>query len=414
MKKFILLSFILSIGITSSVGAQAGVFNPFANCVTDANGQCVPNTILTAMPFLRIIPDARGGAMGDAGIATSADASSLHYNGAKLAFAEQEVGLGVTYTPWLRNLGLNDVYLAYLSGYKQIDKLQTVAFSLRFFSLGDINFTDINGDPAGTGSPREMEFAVAYARKLGSNLSAGLTGKYIYSNLASGQMVGGVEIVSANAFAADISLQYVKENKIVANGGKFSMGLTLSNIGSKVTYTGNPVKDFLPGNFGLGAAMELNFDKYNTITFAFDINKLLAPSPIVCQELDAEGNIVTNPNCSVDGDNIPDYRQKGLFSGVFGSFGDAQGGAREEFKEISYSLGIEYWYDKQFAVRAGYFYEHPEKGDRQYLTLGVGLKYNVFGLNLAYLTPTNNRRNPLDNTLRFSMLYDFESSRGDN
>ena len=413
MKKFIILTFILSLGVTNYVGAQAGVFNPFANCVTDVNGDCVPNTILTAMPFLRIIPDARGGAMGDAGIATSADASSLHYNAAKLAFAEEEVGLGVTYTPWLRNLGLNDVYLAYLSGYKQIDELQTVGFSLRFFSLGDINFTDINGDPAGTGSPREMEFAVAYSRKLGDNFSAGLTGKYIYSNLASGQTVNGIEIVSANAFAADISLQYIKENNLVANGGKFSMGLTLSNIGSKVTYTGNTIKDFLPGNFGLGAAMELNFDEYNTITFALDINKLLAPSPILCTTIDEEGNEIPF-DCSTDGVDIPDYRQKGLFSGVFGSFSDAQGGASEEFKELSYSFGIEYWYDKQFAVRAGYFYEHPEKGDRQYLTLGVGLKYNVFGLNLAYLTPTNNRRNPLDNTLRFSMLYDFQSARGDN
>jgi len=410
MKKTMMICAICILGLLNTTNAQVG-FNPVSGCVTDANGTCVPNTLLTAVPFLRIVPDARAGAMGDAGIGVSPDASAIHFNAAKLAFSEENVGLGVTYTPWLRNLGLNDVYMAYLSGFRKVDDLQTVGFGFRFFSLGDINFTDANGVTTGSGSPRELEFSLAYARKLSTNFSAGLTAKYIYSNLASGQVVSGIQIVSANAFAADISFDYQKESNLGANGGLWNFGLVLSNIGSKVSYTGGTVKDFLPGNLGLGGALTLNLDEFNSITFALDINKLLVPSPISPTLVDPDTGVTEeNPNYDANQNGIADYRELGLFSGIFGSFNDAQGGFSEELKEFNTSIGIEYWYDKQFAVRAGYYSENELKGDRKFLTVGVGLKYNIFGLSLSYLAPTNNRRNPLDNTLRFSVLFDFADS----
>lgn len=395
--------------ILGSLQLAQAQFDPIPGCVTDANGDCLPNTLLSAMPFLRIIPDARAGAMGDTGIATSADGGAMHFNASKLVFAEEEQGLSATYTPWLRDLGLQDVYLAYLSGYKQLDDLQTIGASLRFFSLGQISFTDTDGNPAGTGSPREMEFAIAYARKLGENFSAGLTGKYIYSNLASGQRVGLLDISSANAFAADFSLTYNKEITVSGNESDFSFGAAVTNVGSKVTYTEGLLQDFLPMNLGIGAALTMNLDEFNALTFAMDINKLLVPTPVSSTIIDADGVVIPNPDYDTDGNDIADYREKSMFSALVGSFSDAQGGFGEEIEELAFSFGAEYWYDKQFAVRAGYYYEDSEKGDRNFLTVGLGLKYNVFGLNLSYLVPTNNRRNPLDNTLRFTLNFDLQS-----
>jgi len=313
----------------------------------------------------------------------------------------------------LRNLGLQDVYLTYLSGYKKVDDLQSLGFGLRFFSLGEINFTDFDGNPSGTGKPREIEFAVSYNRKLSENLSAGLTAKYIYSNLASGQQVSGIPISSANAFAADISFTYVKEGNLTAYGSQWTFGGAISNMGSKVTYTRSEFRDFLPANLGLGAGLLLNLDEYNSISFHLDVNKLLVPSPISPTILDDNGGPIENPEYDANGNGEPDYKEKSTFGAIFGSFSDAQGGFSEELREFNMSLGIEYWYSKQFAVRAGYYYEHPQKGDRQFLTVGAGLKYNVFAIDISYLVPTNNRRNPLDNTLRFTLQFDFEALTGE-
>lgn len=409
---FFILAVVIFLGQTTETQAQ--YYNPFKKCVTDANDQCLPNAILSAMPFLRIVPDARGGAMGDAGIATSPDPNSLHYNASKLAFVEKDMSFSATYTPWLRNLGLQDVYLTYLSGYKNVDEVSTLGFGLRFFSLGEINFTNLDGNPSGTGKPRELEFAVAYTRKLSENFSAGLTAKYIYSNLASGQQVNNIAITSANAFAADISFSYRKKGNLTAFGSEWFFGGSISNLGSKVTYTRSQFKDFLPANLGLGTGLTLNFDEYNSMTFAFDINKLLVPSPIAPIQLNPDtGQTEENPDYDANGNGEPDYKEQSMFAAVINSFGDAQGGISEEFKELNYSLGIEYWYDKQFAVRAGYYYEHPTKGDRQFITIGAGLKYNVFALDISYLVPTNNRRNPLDNTLRFTLQFDFQALTAD-
>ena len=373
----------LMAGMTSVNGQ--GTWDPVKKCVIDASGECIPNTILSAVPFLRIVPDARSGSLGDAGLAISPDANAMHFNAAKLAFAEEDFEISATYTPWLKNLGLNDVYLAYLSGYNRWDDMQAIGYSLRFFSLGEIDFRDEDGNPSGNGKPREFEIAGAYSRKLSDRLSGGVSAKYIYSNLASGQQVSGIDIKTAHAFAADISVYHKSKVKMGTYSGDLTFGLTVSNLGSKISYSESVDKDFIPANFGLGTALDLKFDDYNSMVFTLDINKLLLPTP------DTSG-------MKYEGSSV---------GAALASWGDAPGGFKEELRELYYSFGVEYWYDKQFAVRGGYFYENPLKGDRQFLTLGIGLKYNVYGMNLSYLVPTNNRRNPLDNTLRFSLLFDF-------
>jgi len=365
-----------------------------SQCIFDDALKC-PNTIISAVPFLRIVPDARSAAMGDAGIASSADANSMHHNASKLAFIESDLGLAASYSPWLRSLGLQDVYLAYLSGYKRLDANATLGASLRYFSLGDLQFTDINGMSLGVGRPNEFEVAIAYARKLSDNLSAALTGKFIYSNLAGGQQIDNVDIVAATSGAADVSFTYQKP----LNNGTLRLGAAITNIGAKVSYTKNDKKDFLPGNLGLGGALEFDLDDYNKLTFMLDINKLLVPTPI-----DPSDTLRYDANMN----DFPDYREKGLFEGTFESFGDAPGGFKEEIRELMYSIGAEYWYNKQFAFRAGYYYEHATKGNRQFLTAGLGLKYNVFGLNVSYLVPTSNQRSPLDNTLRFTLVFHLD------
>ncbi|MCZ2101883.1 MAG: type IX secretion system outer membrane channel protein PorV [Chitinophagales bacterium] len=393
---------------------QAQVFDPNKGCVIDNNGNCVSNTLLTAMPFLRITPDARSGAMGDMGIALSPNSNSMHFNASNLVFSEQESGFSITYTPWLTNLNLDDIFLLYTSGYYKIDKNSAIGGSIRFFSLGDIDFTDTQGGSLGTGRPREGEFSLAYARKLGDNLSASLTGKYVFSNLASGQQVNGVDINTAKAFAADLGVNYRKKTNIGDYKGELSIGAAITNIGSKVSYTrDNLVKDFIPANLGLGSAIRLDFDQHNSLTFGLDLNKLLVPTPIASTRLDVNGNAVPNEDWDKDGNDIADYREKSLFSGILGSFGDAQGGFKEELKEIAVSVGVEYWYDNQFAFRTGYYWESAEKGNRQYFTVGAGIKYNVFGIDLSYLVPTSVIPNPLDNTLRFSLLFDFSVFQGD-
>ena len=362
------------------------------------DGTPCTNTVVSAVPFLRIISDARSGAMGDAGIAVSADPNAMHFNASKLVFSDQSLGLAATYTPWLRSIGLNDVYLAYLTGFKKINDLQTVGFGLRYFSLGSIQFTDPNGTPLNTGRPNEFELSGAYARKLSEKLSAAVTGKFIYSNLAAGNIVNGEVIEPGIAGAADFSMTYKTPIKVSKGESDLTIGLAITNIGSKITYTNSLFRDFLPANFGLGGAWTFNFDTHNSLTFTTDINKMLVPTP--CQGLD----------CDQDRDGRADYKDVSPVSAIFSSWADAPEGLSEEIKEFTYSVGTEYWYDKQFAVRAGYFSEHRQKGNRKFFTVGLGLKYNLFGLNFYYLVPTTSRRNPLDNTLRFSMLFNFNGN----
>jgi hypothetical protein len=398
MRRTLLLTFTLS--CTLFVAHQASgqcIESPLGSgrYIGLDGGPCA-NAIPTAVPFLRITPDARTGAMGDAGIAISPDANSMHINSSKLAFVENDFALSATYSPWLRSLGLQDVYLAYLAGYKRIDDLSSLGFSLRYFSLGDIQFTDENGQPIGNGRPNEFELAVGFARKLGENFSVGVNGKFIYSNLAADQQVGGIDINAGVAGAADISLYY----RLPLESSELNFGLALSNLGSKISYT-KVTNDYLPANFGFGAAWEFDLDEYNQLTLTGDINKLMVPTP-------QHDFIDVDPQNSIN-----DYREQSLFKSVVSSWSDAPGGFSEELKELTYSIGAEYWYDQQFALRAGYFSEHRLKGARKYLTLGLGLKYNVFGINMSYLISTGGQTtlasNPLDKTLRFSLLFDFSA-----
>ncbi|MCR9099019.1 MAG: type IX secretion system outer membrane channel protein PorV [bacterium] len=405
MKKLILINALLTAFIVIAAGTQVN-----AQCyredpsdpsspLLNLDGTPCTNTVVSAVPFLRIVADARSGAMGDAGIAISPDANAIHFNASKLVFAEETFAMSATYTPWLQNLGLNDVYLAYLTGFYKLDDLQTLGFGLRYFSLGSIQFTDQNGEPLAIGQPNEFEVSAAYARKLTDNFSASLTGKFIYSNLAAGQQVEGGETIEPGvAGAADVAFTYQTDIDTDRGDSELVLGVALTNIGSRITYTNSVVRDFLPANMGIGAAYTMELDEYNTLTLTTDINKLMVPTP--CQ---AEACEDLNEN------DIDDYREQSSISGIFSSFGDAPDGFQEELTELMYSFGVEYWYDKQFAVRAGYFNEHLQKGGRKYLTVGLGLKYNIFGLNFSYLVPTTNQRNPLDNTLRFSLLFDFGS-----
>lgn len=397
---------ILTVVLSLSYILSYSQFDPDQGCVVDVNGQCVPNTILTAVPFLGITPDARASGMGNVGLATSTDANSMFHNSSKLAFSTKEVGISATYSPWLKQLGLTDVYLINLAAFKQINKIGAIGFDLRYFSLGDISFTDFNGNPLGEGKPREVALTFGYARKLSSNLSAGINGKYINSNLASGLAVGGRDISSGNSFAADVSFTYKKEIK----NNDLTIGASITNLGAGITYTNSSQRDLLPSNIGLGTTYKLNLDEYNTIALSFDFNKLLVPSPISSRLSTGGAAGTPNTEYDTDGNGIADFREKGTFGGMIGSFSDAQGGFSEELSEIRYAIGLEYWYDKQFAVRTGYFHESFLKGDRKFLTVGIGINYNVFGIDLSYLVPTNNRRNPLDNTLRFSLNFNIDQS----
>lgn len=408
MKKTTLYLVLAGIAALFNVEAWA---QPFSNCSFNVStsqweapdgGPCL-NTITTAVPFLRITPDARSGAMGDVGVALSPDANAMHHNASRLAFVEQDVSVSATYTPWLRTLGLNDVYLAYLSAYKNLDDLQTIGFGLRYFSLGEINFTDDQANSLGTGRPNEFEIAGAYARKLGENFSAAITAKFIFSNLANGQTVEGIQITAGTAGAADVSLMYRTPLSVGRNESDLSIGLAITNIGTKITYTEDINRDYIPTNLALGAAWTYNLDDYNKITLAADVNKLLVPTPCL------DNPETPEDECDQTGEiGRPDYLEYSGIEGMFRSLGDAPNGLEEELRELMFSFGVEYWYNDQFAVRAGYFSEHRTKGNRKYLTVGLGLKYNIFGMNFSYLVPTTNARNPLDNTLRFSLIFNFD------
>jgi hypothetical protein len=367
---------LLFCGLSSSVNAQTA--DPI-------------NVVTTAVPFLRISPDARSGGMGDMGVATSPDAYSGLWNIGKVAFNQAQGGIGATYTPWLKNL-VNDVYLASVAGYYKMDENSAFSGAVRYFSLGNITFTNIQGNDVGNFRPREFGIDLGYSRKLTDKSGVGVTLKYINSNLAGGYTNGSTTYKSASAVAADLA--YYHDGKKAGSG--WAWGAVLSNLGTKVSYTDNAdAKDFIPANLGLGLNYTKKMNETNSLSFGVEANKLLVPTP---------------PGANATAQDIADYRSKSVIGGWFSSFGDAPGGFAEEMKEFQISAGAEYWYNNQFALRAGYFYENKTKGDRRYFTTGLGLKYNVFGFNFAYLIPSGSgvTTNPLSNTLRFSVLFDLD------
>ncbi|MBM3445490.1 MAG: type IX secretion system outer membrane channel protein PorV [Bacteroidota bacterium] len=356
----------------------------------DIQAQNTINVVTSAVPFLRISPDARAGGMGDLGVATMPDANAQFYNLAKYPFAKNNSGIGLTYTPWLKDLGLNDVFLASLAGYKKIDETQSISGSLRYFNLGNIEFTDNFGNSLGTGRPRELGLDFGYSRKLSDNLSLGVGLRYINSALANAQ-IGGVAYKPGNAVAGDLGIYYVSNPEDLTG---LSLGLAMTNMGSKISYTGDAAqKDFIPANMTLGAMYTVISNEVNRLSLGMDIHKLMVPTPPLLGDSAA----------------MTDYRSKSVVGSWFSSFGDAPGGFSEEFKEFAFSLGGEFIYNEQFAVRAGYFYENKNKGNRQYFSMGAGFRYNNLDINLSYLIPsgTGVNRNPLSNTIRFSLLFNL-------
>lgn len=356
-------------------------------------------TLNTAVPFLTISPDARAGALGDAGVASSPDGYSMYWNSAKLAFLEDgTLGGSLSYTPWLSRL-VPDIDLAFISGYGKIGKNQGLAFSLRYFSLGEINYTDENGTPQGTFNPYEVAFTGSYALKLSENWSTGVGLRYIFSDLTQNQNVNGKNTNPGRSVSADLGVYYQGREFNMEKGqkGQVSAGLNISNVGAKISYSDSGEEDFLPTNLRLGGAFKWSFDKYNDVVFMLDANKLLIPTPPIRN--DSTGAIVNGKD-----DDVP------VLTGMIQSFNDAPGGFKEELQEINLNTGVEYWYDNTFALRGGFQYENKFKGNRRYYTMGFGIKYNVFALDFAYLIPADQTvRSPLANTLRFSLSFDLNS-----
>ncbi|SDE57435.1 hypothetical protein SAMN05216464_107224 [Mucilaginibacter pineti] len=356
---------------------------------TTPNGSTT-NAIPIQVPFLNIAPDSRSGAMGEAGVALSPSVNANFWNPSALAFLESNDAVSLSYSPWLRHL-VPDISLSYLSYAHKIDDRNTIGASLRYFNYGSIQLTDDNINDQGTYTPNEFSLDASFARKFGDNFSLGLTMRYIHSSISSVSFATGSGQVSkpGNALAADVSMYYKAP---YGDNSLFTFGGHISNIGTKISYSDNGTKYFLPANLKLGVANTWNPDENNQFTLTFDVNKLLVPTPPL---RDADGNIIKGKNDNV---SVP--------AGIFQSFGDAPGGFSEELKELSFSPGVEYWYNQQFALRAGYFYENPNKGDRHYLTLGFGVKYDIFDFDFSYLAASQ-QNSALANTLRFSLSASF-------
>ncbi len=365
-------------------------------------GQNTPNVITTAVPFVSINPDSRGGSMGDCGVATTPDVYSMHYNPAKYVFLEEKLAIGLGYSPWLRHL-VSDMNLAYLTAAYKINDRSAVAMSLRYFSAGKIEFRDEHNEPLPGGSPNEWAIDATYSRMLGDYLSGAVAGRFIYSNLiqnAADYAKPGISV------AADIGLYYKRPVEFKTVDADVMWGVSITNIGSKVNYNTTTVRrDFIPTTLRVGAGMNFELDEYNTLGFTFDLTKLLVPThPVYYHDtmygMDNDVAVVTGiihsfydaPGVSIN-PNTNELNHIGKFY--------------EELCEINVGLGIEYWYNNIFAVRAGFFNEPNLKGGRRYVTVGAALKYNVFGLDVSYLIPVGTvyGSNPLENTLRFNLTY---------
>ncbi len=341
------------------------------------------NPISTAVSLLTISPESRGSALGDAGAATSPDIFSQYWNPAKYAFTDEQFGVGLSYTPWLRAL-VNDIGLIDLTGFYRFDDLQTVSGSLRFFSLGEIKGTDKDGTYMSTIEPTEFALDVGYSRKFSENWSGAVVFRYIRSDLSNGS--GDADIHAGNAFSADVATYYHNDDAYLGETPiNYAFGLNISNIGSKLTYDDDRYL-FLPANMKLGGMINFDVDDYNSVSITADINKLLVPTP------------------PLDNDELDDYYDMGSLEGIVKSFSDAPGGFKEEMQEVMFSIGAEYLYNEIFAVRGGYFYEAENKGNREFFSVGAGFKMNVFSLDVSYLVPTDSS-SPLANTLRFSLGF---------
>ena len=379
--------------------------------VTDNDLQL--NTITTALPFMAITPDSRAGGMGDAGTALSATSTSVYWNTSMLSFAEDKSELSLSYTPWLRQL-TNDISLSYLSAYYKINKIHTIGGSLRYFSLGEITFTDVSGNVLRDDKPSEFELTGAYAFRLAKRLSIGINGKFAYSNLTGGLTVGGVNTKAGVVGAADFSITYRNDDaKIGRTSGIYSFATTINNLGNKVAYS------------KIGNSFEAEFDDYNKVTFAVDLQRLLVPTPAFYANIDGDYTMLSGMNGDV-----------GIINSIMQSFYDAPGVVakdengdyiqntdgtyevvkgtklKEELAEINIAAGAEWWYNDVLAMRTGIFYENKNKGNRQFLNFGASLKYNMFSIDFSYLASISGRQSPLANTLRFTLRLNLGRTVG--
>jgi hypothetical protein len=376
MKKLMLL-IVLALSTTNKISAQT-------------NSQQTGG-ITTAAPFLLIPSDARSGGMGDMGVATSADAFSLFHNPAKMAFGSRQVYAGLTYSPWLRNL-TDDIFIGSASYINRFSENSAWGADFKYFSLGEINLTDNQGNPNGSINPNEFVLSGAYALKLSETFSMGVGLKYLRSNLAFNGTVGNA-LQPINSFAVDVSGYYQSfEENYGSFNGRYRIGFNITNIGPKVSYVPGE-EDFIPTNLKFGGGFDFILDDYNIISTNIEFTKLLVPTPPL---RDANGNIIEGKD-----DNV------GWISGIFQSFGDAPGGFSEELQEFTYALGAEYLYNNAFALRAGYFHESQNKGNRQYFTIGTGFRTNALNVDLSYLINSSDVNNPLENSLRFSLSFDL-------
>lgn len=406
MLKRYLLSGLTVIATTAALG-QTG------NTSSSEASDLQLNTITTAVPFLQITPDSRSGAMGDVGTALSPTSNSFFWNTSMLGFTKEKSEISISYSPWLQNIA-SDINLSHLAGFYKINERNVVGGSLRFFSLGEITFTDEQGGEIRTHKPTEFELLAGYSFKLNDNFSLGLNGKFIYSNLTANVSVGGASTTPGLAGAADVSFSYFKEDMSYGKTpGSMAFGVTLNNIGNKIAYTAENRRDFLPTNLKLGTALTFELDPYNKITWALDVSKMLVPTPPKYDPLTRDIIAGINPNVGVvmgmlqsfyDAPGAPMKDEDGNYiKNADGTLQVAKGSrVKEELSEIMFGTGVEYWYNDLFAARAGYFFEALNKGARQHLTFGIGLKYKLFGLDFSYLTSLR-RNNPLQNTIRFTM-----------
>lgn len=348
--------------------------------------------VTTAVPTLRIVADARSAGMGDAGVATSPDEMSTYWNSAKLAWTDKQIGIQLSSTPWLRKL-VNDIWLHYFAGYYQIDDRQVVGAAVRYFDLGELTCYDELGQEQGFSNPHEFAADVHYARKFSDRFSLGVALRLIYSRLLTGECLAfyqatgstyGVKPAGKSA-AGDISFFYTKPVEVWGVPARWNIGVAITNLGAKIAYTESTVRDFLPTNLGVGTALHLDINPDNSLEGTIELNKLLVPTP----------------------DSLGKHRQMSVVEALYTSFYDAPGGLKEELREVNFSTGLEYIYLKQFAFRAGYFYEHPQKGNRQFFTLGIGFTFNVFRMDISYLIPTSPQLSPLSNTFRFTFRFNL-------
>ena len=359
----------------------------------------VPNS---AVPFLNFTPDARSGALGDAGVALdNPDANAIFWNPSKLIYAKQNSGVALSYTPWLRDL-IGDMYYGYFSGYKKLGKDQVIGVSLLYFDLGTIDFTTAQGVSAGSFNSREYALTASYSRRLAKNFSMGVNLKYLNSNLGGGASfsTGQTPLEAGSTAAVDLSAYYNNSARdaVTGKGISWAYGLMISNLGGRISY-GSAERYFIPTNFRLGGSFSYHADNINKFNVVLDLNKQMVPTPPVTQIVGGKPVIVAGQD-----PNRP------YLSAVFGSFADAPGGFSEELKEITVSFGAEYWYQEQFSARVGYFGESIEKGGRQYATAGIGARLSSLGVDFSYLLPIRSG-SPLANTFRVSLLFNINKSQ---